>query len=228
VWRRPWRTFAASSWTQRRTLIQLGLVLGAMNACFYIAISRLPLATVGTIEFLGSITLAAIGLRTWRNVAALAIAVAGVFMLTRVRLDGEPLGFVFAFANCALFMLYVVLGHRIARDGGAEGIDRLSVAMFMALIAVMPIGVTGAAPAFVHPYLLAAGVGVGVCSSVIPYVCDQLALARLLRASFALLLSLLPASATAIGVIVLHQVPHPSEILGVCLVICGVALNRQN
>ncbi len=227
VWRRPWRLFAAQSWSQRRTLIALGVVLGAMNSCFYLAIARLPLGTVGAIEFLGPITLAAIGARTRRNGIALALAVVGVWFLTDVRLAGQPLGFVFAFANCALFMLYVILGHRIAQDGGTQGIDRLGAAMLVALLAVMPIGITAAAPTFTHPYLLLAGIGVGVCSSVIPYVCDQLAMARLPRATFALLLALLPASATVIGIVVLTQIPKRAEVIGIALVMCGVVLHRE-
>ncbi|MGI8854407.1 MAG: EamA family transporter [Thermomicrobiales bacterium] len=227
VWRRPWRLFAAQSWPQRRTLIALGVVLGAMNSCFYLAIARLPLGTVGALEFLGPITLAAIGARTRRNFIALAFAVAGVWFLTDVRLAGQPLGFAFAFANCALFMLYVILGHRIAQDGGAQGIDRLGAAMLVALLTVMPIGITAAAPVFAHPYLLLAGIGVGVCSSVIPYVCDQLAMARLPRATFALLLALLSASATMIGIIVLTQIPTPAEVIGIALVMCGVFLHRE-
>lgn len=223
MWRRPFRVFARSSWVQRRTL----MVLGLMNACFYLAISRLPLSTVGTIEFLGPLILAAVGVRSRRNGLALVLAIAGVFLLTRIRLSGEPLGFMFAFANCALFVLYVVLGHKIAQDGGSEGIDRLSAAMVIALLTVMPVGLLGAAPAFTHPELLLAGIGVGVCSSVIPYVCDQLALARLPRASFALLLSLLPASATLIGVVVLGQIPHVSEMAGIVLVILGVAVHQE-
>ncbi len=187
----------------------------------------MPLGTVGTIEFLGPLTLAAVGVRTRRNGLALALAAAGVFLLTRVRLGGEPVGFVFAFANCALFMLYVVLGARIARDGGSEGIDRLSAGMVIALITVMPIGLAGAMPAFTHPELLLAGIGVGVCSSVIPYVCDQLALARLPRATFALLLALLPASATIIGIVVLSQIPTLVEVAGVTLVVCGVAVHQE-
>ena len=155
------------------------------------------------------------------------LAVAGVLLLTGMRLSYEPLGFLFAFANCALFMLYIVLGHKIAADGGRKGIDRLSTAMLIALLAVMPVGFVGAAPAFRHPELLIAGVGVGVCSSVVPYVCDQLALARLPRASFALLLSLLPASATVIGIVVLGQIPHLSEIVGIVLVILGVAIHQE-
>ncbi|MGI8967761.1 MAG: EamA family transporter [Chloroflexota bacterium] len=227
LWRRPWRVLARAFWSQCRLFIALGIVLGIMNACFYLAIARLPLGTVGTIEFLGSMTLAAIGIRTARNLGALGLTLAGVALLTHVRLAGEPLGFLFAFANASLFMLYVILGHRIARDGGAEGIDRLGASMLIALLAVSPIGITEVAPVLTHPELLLAGIGVGICSSVIPYVCDQLAMARLPRAAFALLLALLPASATLIGVVVLRQIPSALELGGVALVICGVAVHQE-
>jgi inner membrane transporter RhtA len=222
-----WRLFARGAWSQRRLLIALGVVLGVMNACFYLAIARLPLGTVGAIKYLGSIILAALGVRTRRNVLALGLAVVGVGLLTNARLGGQPLGFVFAFANGVLFMLYVMLGHRIAQDGGSAGIERLGAAMLVALVTVTPLGIAGVAPAFAHPPLLLAGIGVGICSSVIPYVCDQLAMARLPRATFALLLSLLPASAAVIGFLVLRQVPHPTEIAGVALVVCGVAVHQE-
>jgi inner membrane transporter RhtA len=228
VWRRPWRVFLGIPWTKQRTLLALGVVLGLMNACFYLAISRLPLGTVGAIEFLGPITLAALGARTPRNIAALLLAAAGGWLLTDARFAGQPLGFVFAFANCAFFMLYVVLGHHIAQDGGAAGIDRLGAAMLMALVTITPIGFTGALPAMTQPLLLLAGIGVGICSSVIPYVCDQLAMARLPRATFALLLSLLPASAAVIGIILLHQIPRIPEIAGILLVAGGAALHQES
>ena len=199
-----------------------------MNACFYLAISRIPLGTVGAIEFLGPITLAALGARTPRNIVALLLAAGGGWLLTDVRFSGQPLGFVFAFANCAFFMLYVVLGHRIAQDGGAAGIDRLGAAMLVALVTITPIGITGALPAMTQPLLLLAGIGVGICSSVIPYVSDQLAMARLPRATFALLLSLLPASAALIGILVLRQIPTLVEIAGILLVAGGVALHRES
>lgn len=227
AWRRPWRGLRNMPWARLRLLLALGLVLGLMNACFYLAIARLPLGTVGAIEFLGPIVLAALGARTPRNVAALALAVGGVWLLTEVRFGGQPLGFVFAFANCAFFMLYIILGHRIARDGGAAGIDRLAQAMLVALVVITPLGLRGALPAMSSPLLVLAGIGVGICSSVIPYVCDQLAMARLPQATFALLLSLLPASATAIGLVVLRQVPGLQEIAGILLVAGGVALHRE-
>jgi inner membrane transporter RhtA len=228
VWRRPWRTLATMSWPRRRLLFALGLVLAGMNCVFYLAIDRLPLATVGAIEFLGPVVLAAIGLRGRRNLAALPIAVVGVLLLTQVRLGGEPLGFALAFANCLLFVAYVVLGKRVASDGGTAGLDRLGVAMLVAAVVVAPVGLVDATVAFRQPTLLAAGLAVGVCSSVVPYVCDQLALARLPRASFALLLSLLPATATVVGVVVLAQLPSPVELLGIAAIIVGVALHRAD
>jgi inner membrane transporter RhtA len=223
VWRRPWG-FAAR--LARRELVLVGLlgaVLAAMNASFYLAIDRLPLGTVGAIEFLGPIGLAAIGAGTRRNVAALAFAAAGVALLTRIRIAGSVIGYAFAAANCLLFTMYIVLGHRIR---GAAGIDRLACAMAVAAVVALPLGILHAGPALRSPSLLAAAVAVGITSSVVPYVADQLAMARLARASFALMLSILPATATLIGVLVLRQMPTAIELAGIGLVVAGVALHR--
>ncbi|WP_051249303.1 EamA family transporter [Inquilinus limosus] len=223
LWRRPWRLWRRSGPADRRTLLGLGLVLAAMNACFYLAIARLPLATVGAIEFLGPIALALAGLRSRRNLAALSLAAAGVALLTQIRLEGDGLGYALAFANCVLFVAYVVLGHRIA---GTGGIDGLAAAMLTALVAITPLGLVPALPALADPVLLLTGIGVGIASSVIPYACDLLAMARLPRASFALMLSLLPATAAAIGVLVLGQIPSARDLAGIGLVMAGVALHR--
>jgi inner membrane transporter RhtA len=228
LWKRPWRLFSEINAKEKRIVVALGAVLASMNVCFYLAISRVPLGTVGTIEFLGPIIIAASGARTRRNIAALLLAVAGVFFLTRVRISGEPLGYVFAFANCAFFLLYIVLGHRIADQGGRGGVERLALAMLVAAIVVTPIGLKSAIGTFFEPRLLMAGIGVGVCSSVIPYVCDQFAMSRLSKSTFALMLALLPATACVIGLLVLRQIPSFSEIVGVCSVIGGVALRRTN
>jgi len=237
-WRRPWRLRRRFTGRQRRVLLGLGTVLAAMNTLFYLAIARLPLSTVGAIEFLGTIVLAALGARTRRNLAALILAVSGVAALTDIRLIQQPLGFVFAFANCGLFMLYIILGHRIATTGlgGApsdmrrqpmSGIDKLGAAMLFAAVAATPVGITAAVPAFTHPLWLLWGVGVGVCSSVIPYVTDQLAMARLPRATFALMLALLPATATIVGLVVLGQIPTWQDLLGIGLVITGIAVHHD-
>jgi inner membrane transporter RhtA len=226
-WKRPWRLFVELNAREQRTVVALGFVLATMNVCFYVAIDRLPLTTVGTIEFLGPIALAAFGVRTMRNLAALLLACSGVFLLTTVRISGEPIGYVFAFANCALFVLYILLGHRIAAAGGRGGVERLAMAMLVASIVVTPIGLKSALGALLDPKLLLAGTAVGICSSVIPYICDQFAMARLSKTTFALMLSLLPATACLVGIVVLRQVPSPSELIGVGAVITGVALKRS-
>ena len=211
----------------RGLLIEWGAVLAVMNACFYLAIDRLPLGTVAAIEFAPVIALAALGVRSRRNVVALAMAVAGVYVLTGVHLEGEPLGMAFAFANAALFAAYIVLAHRVARHGGLEGIDGLAASMLIAAVVVTPIGGWQVVPALTDPVALLAGVGVGISSSVIPYVSDQLAMRRLPRATYALMVSLLPATATVIGLVVLAQVPSSRELTGVALVIAGVAVHRE-
>jgi inner membrane transporter RhtA len=227
AWRRPWRTLTGLDRHGRRLLLAWGSVLAVMNACFYLAIDRLPLGTVAAIEFFPVIALAALGARTTRNALALLLAAAGVYLLTDVRLEGEPLGVAFACANAILFALYIVLAHRVARYAALSGIDGLGASMLIAAVVVTPLGGWEVIPVLGDPVALGAGIGVGVCSSVIPYVSDQLAMRRLARATYALMVSLLPATATVIGILILAQVPSWVEAIGVTVVIAGVALHRQ-
>jgi inner membrane transporter RhtA len=227
AWRRPWRSWRTLDTKTRQLVIGWGVVLAVMNCSFYLAISRLPLGTVAAIEFLPVIALAAAGSRTIRNGAALGLAVLGVYLLTEVVLEGEPLGVALAFLNAGLFAAYITLSHRVAQRGAGAGIDALAAAMLVAAIAVTPVAGFAALPAFVSPLAVLAGIGVGLSSSVIPYVTDQLAMARIKRSTYALLVSLLPATATIIGVVVLRQVPSIIEIGGVVLVVIAVGIHRD-
>lgn len=227
IWRRPWRALAGLDSDGRRSVLAWGLVLGLMNCCFYLAIDRLPLGTVAAIEFLPVIVLAALGSRTIRNIGALVLAAAGVYLLTDVVLAGEPLGVALAFANAALFAAYIALGHKVAQHGAGAGIDSLALAMIVAAVVVTPFAGLAAMPAFGQPLAILAGIVVGISSSVIPYVTDQLAMARIKRSTYALLVSLLPATATVVGLVVLAQVPTLIEIAGVGLVILAVGLHRD-
>ena len=220
---------------ERWLLLELGVVLAAMNSFFYLAVDRLPLSTVGAIEFMGTVFVAALGAKTRRNAAALALTTLGVVTITSIRIAGAPVAFLFAFANGALFMLYVVLGHRmanVATGSTASGIepvssiDRLGASIIVAAVVVTPFGLGAALPAFSRVELLLAGVAVGVCSSVIPYVTDQLAMSRMPRATFALMLALLPMFATIIGTIVLHQLPTVLDLAGIASVVAGIALHQ--
>ncbi|UGS34161.1 EamA family transporter [Capillimicrobium parvum] len=215
--RRPWRAWS-------RPVVALGVAIAVMNVCFYEAIDRLPLGTVAAIEFGGVLVVAAMGTRTARNWAALGLATAGVLALCNVRWEAEAVGLAFAFANAALFALYIVTAHRVSR---ISGIDGLGAAMLVALAVVTPLAGWAALPGLTDPVGLAAAIGVGLCSSVIPYVCDQLAMGRLPRATYALLVALMPATAALVGVVVLGQVPTAVETGGLVLVVAAVALHRE-
>jgi inner membrane transporter RhtA len=228
VWRRPWRSFLAAQPATRWYVTGLGVIFALMNYSFYIAIDRLPLGTVAAIEFLGPILLALAAARIRRNLAALALAITGVYLLTDIRIEGDPAAFAWAFINAALFTLYIILAHRVSRaDPTTSPIDRLGAAMLIASVAIAPLGLAKAIPALTDPIALGAGIGVGVSSSVIPYIFDQLAMARLPRATYALFVALLPATAVVVGIIVLRQIPILIEVLGVGLVIAGVLTHQQ-
>ncbi|MGB3612355.1 MAG: EamA family transporter [Elainellaceae cyanobacterium] len=226
LWTKPWRTFRSASGETATLLLLLGACLALMNSAFYLAIDRLPLSLVATMEFVGTIAVALFGLKAMRNYIALALAVAGVLTLIDVRWSDDLLGLGFAAVNALLFMAYIVLGHRISQKGASEGVGRLSAAMAAAFIFVMPIGFQEAIAAFSSPVLILAGIGVGISSSVVPYVCDQLAMSQLSRNTYALLLALLPATATIIGALVLGQIPTIRDICGILLVMIGVAIHK--
>lgn len=227
LWRRPWRAWATAGSAERWTVVVWGALLALMNAFFYLAIDRLALGTVAAIEFAGPVALAALAARSRRNVLALLLAVAGVAALAEVSLAGSPAGFAFAVANMVLFTGYIVVAHRVSRQERLAGIDGLALAMLIAAVLALPIGIADALPALTDPMTLAAAIGVGVTSSVLPYVFDQLAMRRLARATYALMVALLPATATVIGVVVLTQIPTAAEVLGVVLVILAVLVHRE-
>ena len=225
-WTKPWRTVREAAPRTRLLLVGLGACLAVMNTSFYLALDRLPMSLVAAMEFVGTIGVALYGFRSARNLAALATAVFGVFLLIDLKWSGDPLGLFWAFLNSALFIGYIVLGHKISEGGASGGVERLGAAMAIAFLFIMPIGFAQAVKAFQAVPLVLAGIGVGLCSSVIPYVCDQLAMSRLPRGSFALMLALLPATATVIGVIVLAQIPSTRDAIGVLLVMLGVAVHK--
>jgi inner membrane transporter RhtA len=228
IWRRPWRIFLTAERSSKRLIAGLGMVFAAMNYSFYMAIDRLPLGTVAAIEFAGPLLLALVGTRTVRNLAAVVTAGAGVYLLTDLRIVGDPAAFAWAFTNAALFTLYLILAHRVSRsDPSTSPIDRLGAAMLIGSAAITPLGFTAALPALLDPIALAAGLGIGISSSVIPYIFDQLAMQRLPRATYAIFVAMLPATAVVIGIVVLGQIPLAAESLGVALVVLGVLIHRQ-
>jgi inner membrane transporter RhtA len=224
---RPLHTIKAADRRTRMLLVALGLTLAAMNVSFYLALDRLPMSLVAAMEFVSTILIALYGLRSGRNFLALALAAAGVFVLIGFGWSSDLVGLGFSLLNAVLFGVYIVLGHKAAEGGAGKGVETLGAAMAVAFVAAFPLGISEVIGVLSSPGLILAGIGVGICSSVIPYVSDQLAMSRLPRASFALMLALLPATATAIGALVLLQIPSLRDLAGIALVMGGVALHRQ-
>lgn len=222
AWRRPGR----HCWRGRVFVLAavFGLVTAGMNVVFYEAIARLPLGTAVALEFVGPVLVAAFGSRTVRDVAALLLVLCGVVLIADVRWAGSTLGVLFALAAAILWAGYIVVGKRVADVG--LGVDGLAVGFAVATVLLSPLAL-GTGPVWTSPRLLLLGVGVGVASTVVPYVLDQIVLRRLGQASFALLLALLPVTAAVIGLVVLRQVPSLPEALGIGAVVAGLTLRSR-
>jgi inner membrane transporter RhtA len=227
AWRRP----PAAAWKGARLVraAAFGLATALMNVAFYEAIARLPLGTAVAIEFCGPVAVAAAASRRARDVAAVVLAALGVLLIADVRWSGSPFGVLWALAAAAMWAAYIVLGKRVATGG--NGLDDLAVGMAVAAVVLSPLlvlGGPGALTALADPLVLLTAVGVGVLSSVVPYVLDQVVLRRVGQARFAVLLALLPATATVVGLIGLMQVPAVPEIFGIAAVIAAVALRSRD
>lgn len=220
--RRPPR----SAWRGRGLLLvgSLGVVTGLMNVAFYEAIARMPLGTAVAVEFCGPVLVAALSSRTARDWAALVLAGLGVVLIADVRWAGSAAGVVWALTAAAAWAGYIVLAKRVSQRG--DGVGGLAVGFAVGAVVLVPLAL-GAGPAWGDPRLLALGIGVGVLSSVVPYVLDQVVLARLGRARFAVLLALLPVTATAVGLLALGQVPGWAEAGGILAVVAAVALRSR-
>ncbi|MGH3764356.1 MAG: EamA family transporter [Pseudonocardiaceae bacterium] len=220
AWRRPDR----AAWRGSRLILAggFGLVTGLMNVAFYEAIARLPLGTAVAVEFCGPIVVAAMGLRSVRGVVALILAATGVALIADVRVAGSRTGLLLALLAALMWAAYIVLGKWVAHGG--HGLDDMTVGFTLATVLLCPLA-AGTGPVWGSPTLLVMTAGVGVLSTVLPYALDQMVLRRAGQARFALLLALLPATASVIGFLALGQLPHPLEAAGIVAVGVGVGVH---
>ena len=201
-----------------------------MNLAFYEAIAQLPLGTAVAVEFCGPVAVAAVASRRPRDVAAVLLAACGVLLIADVRWSGAPWGVVWALAAAAMWAAYILLGARVATVG--NGVDDMAVGFGAAAVLLSPVlllGNPGGVGALVDPVVLGLGIGVGVLSSVVPYVLDQVVLRRVGTARFAVLLALLPATATIVGLVMLAPAARrrPRR-LGIAAVVGAVALRSRD
>lgn len=211
----------------------LGLVTLGMNIVFYEAISRVDLGVAVAVEFIGPVAVAALGTRGRRGTASLVAVAVGVVLVSGA-LDGTvTVGALWAVGAGVLWGGYIVLGARVsAAHAGTQGrrrrgIEDLGVGLFVAAVAAAPVvvgvsAITGvSAPS---ASVLALCAVIGVLSSAVPYVLDQIVLTRIGRARFALLLALLPVTAAVVGAVTLRQAPSPAEVLGIGAVVVAILM----
>jgi inner membrane transporter RhtA len=203
-----------------------GVTTAYMNLFFYLAIDRVALGKSVVIEFIGPVAVAAALTRTRRNTVALALAVAGVLVLSGVEIDKEPLGLAYILAASALWAGYIVLGRRVAAlDRGLSG---LGVGLLIGGLALAPVGIAGSGHAFASGRLLVLCALVAILSTVIGYGIDQAVLRRIPVRRFAVLLALLPVTAIVVGFVALSQRPSALDLAGAALVIVGVVVQERD
>ncbi len=211
------RRATAEQW---RVLIPYGVVLGVMNLVFYQALSRIPLGLAVTVEFIGPLGVAVFGSRRAVDVAWVVLAAAGIALIAPWGGGGaDVLGVLLALAAGGCWAAYILLGGRISRmiPGGAAVALGMTIAAFVAV----PAAVATGGFARLTPTLLAAGIGVALLSSAIPYTLEMVALKELPARTFGILMSLEPAVAALAGLVFLHEVLSPRQWLAVLLVIAA-------
>ncbi|WP_371126880.1 DMT family transporter [Streptomyces sp. 2314.4] len=215
VCRPKMRGYTRGDWA---TVLAFGVALAGMNSLFYQAIDRIPLGAAVTLEFLGPLILSVATSRRMLSLVWAALALGGVVLLGREGFDGLNLaGAAFALAAGGLWAAYILLSARTGqRFPQADG---LALAMTVAALLSLPLGVVSAGGALLDPVTLGLGAAVALMSSVLPYTLELLALRKLPASGFAVMMSLEPAAAATAGFLVLHQALGWAEVLAIGLVV---------
>jgi inner membrane transporter RhtA len=207
----------------------LGLVLAGMNLTFYQAISRIPLGTAVTIEFIGPLLVALAGSRRLRDLIWAVLAAGGIVALCHGFSSGANAEGLFLAAVAGLFWAaYILLQAQLGR--AFSDTSGLALAMCVASLVALPLGISAGAGNLLVPGTLAVGVAVGMLSSAIPYSLELKALRSLSTATFGVLMSLEPAFAALAGAVVIGQVITPRDGLGiglVCVASLGASLTSR-
>nr|WP_242453996.1 EamA family transporter [Bailinhaonella thermotolerans] len=218
------------SWRDLGVMALFGLSLAGMNLSFYEAMSRLPLGVAVAIEFLGPLALAVAASRRRLDILWVLLAGAGVLLLIGPwnqdlgGLSWAGIGFALlaALGWAAYILLSAATGKRFSGTSG------LALAMGVAAIAAAPAGVATAGEALLDPHTLLIGCAVGLLSSVIPYSIELEALRRMPPRVFGILMSLEPAVAALLGLVVLQEFLDPHQWAAIlCVVIASAGATKS-
>nr|WP_029044721.1 DMT family transporter [Cupriavidus sp. amp6] len=216
VWR-PWRIPLTRA--NALAIALYGAALGATNLLFYMSLRTVPLGLAIAIEFTGPLAVAVMSSRRAIDFLWIACAVTGLLLVLPMGEAAgtlDPVGIGYALAAGVGWALYIVFGQRA---GNAHGGQATSLGLTMAALVVLPFGVAHAGSTLLSPPLLLAGLAVGVLSSAIPYSLEMVALKRLHRRTFGILLSMEPAMGALAGLVFLHEQLSPLQWLAIASII---------
>ncbi|TQE26511.1 EamA family transporter [Streptomyces ipomoeae] len=203
------------------TVVVFGITMAAMNGLFYQSVARIPLGLAVTLEVLGPLALSVLASRRAVNLVWAGLALCGVFLLGGGGGGGfgdlDPVGVAFALSAGAMWAMYIVFSARTGRRFPQA--DGLALAMAVAAVLFLPLGVIESGTRLLDPTTMALGAAVAILSSVLPYTLELLALRRLPASTFAVLMSLEPAIAATAGFLILNQTLSMTESLAIALVI---------
>ncbi|MFI6492182.1 EamA family transporter [Streptomyces sp. NPDC050564] len=202
------------------TVVVFGVTMAAMNGLFYQSVARIPLGPAVTLEVLGPLALSVLASRRAVNLVWAGLALCGVFLLGGGGFSSlDPTGVAFALGAGAMWAAYIIFSARTGRRFPQA--DGLALAMVVAAVAFLPLGIVESGSKLLVPTTVALGAAVAVLSSVLPYTLELLALRRLPASTFAILMSLEPAVAATAGFLVLNQALSATEALAIALVIAA-------
>ena len=201
-------------------LILFGLGMAAMNLSFYAAIARIPLGVAVTLEFIGPLGVACANSRQILDLLWIFLAGVGIFLLAPVEGSSlDPLGVGLALLAAFFWGTYILLSARVGKVfSNISGIALMTAALIAGTLGLLPLGILTQDFTQLEPRFLAAGLGVAILSSVIPYTFELEALKKLPVRVFGVLLSLEPAIATVLGFIILQERLELRAIVAVVLV----------
>lgn len=199
---RPWR------WPLSRpdaiSVIRYGFALGVMNLLFYMALRTIPFGIAVAIEFSGPLAVAMLSSRRAVDFVWLACAVTGLLMLLPLAHDSplDRVGVLFALGAAVCWALYILSGKKAGHLHAGQSV---SLGLVVASLVVVPYGVAHAGASLLDPMILLAGVGVAIVSSAIPMSLEMMALKRLPSETYGVMVSLEPAVASLLAMLLLGE-----------------------
>ncbi len=205
------------AWRDAAVAVAFGVTLAVMNFSIYQSFARIPLGIAVTIEFLGPLAVAVASSRRPIDLLWVGLAGAGVLLLAR---GGTPIapgahtavhdggrtafvGVLFALIAATGWAAYILLSRSTGRRfSGSSG---LTIAMVVAALVVAPAGLAAGGKALLRPAVLGTGVAIGLLSSVVPYRFELEALRRIPARVFGIWMSLEPAVAALVGLVILGE-----------------------